>query len=383
MINRKQKALKNIIIAFFSNILIYLLSLFTSKIIKEKLGLDILGLNGVLTNIISILSLTELGVGAAITFALYEPLASQNIELIKSIMAFYKRTYRIIALLVAVIGLLLLPVIPLFIKGSLFSKKYLFIVYLLFLMNSVLSYLLIYKRTLIVADQRNYIVTTVTLFYTYALKIFQLVAVFFTSNYILFLLIQIICTLIYNLIISFICDKLYPFLKAPSKKLDQEYYKYAGLCFRRMTKNFKILGDDFPTYRCSGTSIDIAYKWKCIADKAEVFKTSMLRKHPFPDIKWEKFCQEAIIWFKIAQDKNGLLLCINKGIYICEYLPDGLSANLGEKMTNSSRYSLLWSFTLLSIPYEWKNLKQIYHHLKTIIYLVYKLYFKRFIKHDS
>lgn len=225
MVNRKQKALKNIIIAFFSNILIYLLSLFTSKIIKEKLGLDILGLNGVLTNIISILSLTELGVGSAITFALYEPLVHNNKELIKSIMAFYKRTYRIIALLVAVIGLLLLPVIPLFIKGSLFSKKYLFIVYLLFLMNSVLSYLLIYKRTLIVADQRNYIVTTVTLFYTYALKIFQLVAVYFTSNYILFLLIQIICTLIYNLIISFICDKLYPFLKAPSKKLDQEYYQ--------------------------------------------------------------------------------------------------------------------------------------------------------------
>ena len=206
MANRKQKALKNIIIAFFSNILTYLLSLFTSKIIKEKLGLDILGLNGVLTNIISILSLTELGVGSAITFTLYEPLVHNNKELINSIMAFYKRTYRIIALLVAVIGLLLLPVIPLFIKGSLFSKKYLFIVYLLFLLNSVLSYLLIYKRTLIVADQRNYIVTTVTLFYTYALKIFQLVAVFFTSNYILFLLIQIICTLIYNLIISFICS---------------------------------------------------------------------------------------------------------------------------------------------------------------------------------
>lgn len=225
MANRKQKALKNIIVAFFSNILIYLLSLFASKIIKEKLGLDILGLNGVLTNIISILSLTELGVGAAITFALYEPLAHNNKELIKSIMEFYKKAYRIIAILVAIIGLLVLPLIPLFIKDSVLSKKYLFLVYLLFLVNSVLSYLLIYKRTLIVADQKNYIVTTVTLLYTYALKIFQLVVVTCTSNYILFLLVQIICTLIYNLVISFICDKLYPYLKEPSKKLEQNYYQ--------------------------------------------------------------------------------------------------------------------------------------------------------------
>ena len=166
------------------------------------------------------------------------------------------------------------------------------------------------------------------------------------------------------------------------QSLDNKH-KYAGLCFRRMTKNFKILGDDFPTYRCSGTSIDIAYKWKCIADKAEVFKTSMLRTYPFPDIKSENFCQEAIIWFKIARDKNGLLLCINKGIYVCEYLPDGLSANLSEKMNSNTCYSLLWTLTLLSIPYEWRSLKQIYYHLKTLVYLVYKLVLKRLIKHDS
>ena len=223
MASRKKQTLKNITVAFFSNILIYMLSLFTSRVIKEKLGLDILGLNGVLANVVSILSLTELGVGAAITFALYEPLAHQNRELIKSIMAFYKRAYHYIALAVAVIGLALLPLVPGFIKSTEFSKSYIYIVYVLFLANSVFSYLLVYKRTLIVADQKNYVITTITLVYTYALKIFQLIAVFYTSNYILFLVIQIVCTLVYNLVISFVCDKLYPFLKEKADKLDQEH----------------------------------------------------------------------------------------------------------------------------------------------------------------
>ncbi|MBO5137510.1 MAG: hypothetical protein J6B81_03315 [Spirochaetaceae bacterium] len=223
MASRKKQTLKNITVAFFSNILIYVLSLFTSRVIKERLGLDILGLNGVLANVISILSLTELGVGGAITFALYKPLAHQNRELIKSIMAFYKKAYRIIALAVAVLGLVLLPLVPNFIKSSEFSNKYIYVVYLLFLANSVLSYLLVYKRTLIVADQKNYVITTITLIYTYVLKISQLVAVYFTSNYILFLVIQIVSTLVYNLVISFVCDKLYPFLKEGAEKLPQEH----------------------------------------------------------------------------------------------------------------------------------------------------------------
>ena len=222
MANRKQKTLINIIVAFFSNILIYILSLLTSRVIKQKLGLDILGLNGVLTNMISILSLTELGIGTAITFALYKPLAHNNTELIKSIMAFYKKAYRIIAVIISIIGLSLLPLVPSFIKSSTFSSSYVYLVYCIFLSNSVFSYLLIYKRTLIIADQKNYIISTVTLVYTYLLKIFQLLIVFFTANYVLFLLIQLLFTLIYNIIISLICDKLYPFLKDKANKLNSE-----------------------------------------------------------------------------------------------------------------------------------------------------------------
>ena len=140
--------------------------------------------------------------------------------------------------------------------------------------------------------------------------------------------------------------------------------RYSGLCFRKMTKGssfsenrleYKILGKNFPEYRCSANSIDIAYKWGCDTDKAEIFKTGVLKKNPFPEIKNENFCEEVIVWFKIAKKKNGLLLCINKGIYVCEYLPDGLSANLGDKMKKSPLSSALFCFTMLTIKHEWKK----------------------------
>lgn len=223
--SRKKKSIKNIIFAVVSNFLIYFLSLFTSKVIKENLGLQVLGLNGVLSNVISILSLSEMGIGTAITFALYKPLAENNKGLIKSIMQFYKKAYKIVAITVAALGILLFPFIPIFLKDSSFSKYYIYIVYSLFLLNSILSYLLVYKRTLILADQKNYIISSVTLVYSFILKISQLLVVYFTSNYILFLLIQILCTLIYNLSISKICDKLYPYLKEKAGKITKEVYQ--------------------------------------------------------------------------------------------------------------------------------------------------------------
>lgn len=219
METRKQKSLRNIIIAFISNILVTLLTFFTSRIIKDKLGLEVLGLNGVFSNIISILSLSEMGIGTAITFALYEPLAHNDINLIKSVMQFYKKAYRLVAVAVAVFGIILLPFIHFFVKSKNFSQHYINEVYILFLLNSVISYLLVYKRTLIVADQKNYVVTLLTLIYTFTLKITQLLVVYFTSNYLLFLFINIICTLIYNFSINVTCNKLYPYLL--DKKIDK------------------------------------------------------------------------------------------------------------------------------------------------------------------
>ncbi len=92
---RKAQSIKNITSGFISQILIAFLSLFTTRVIKQSLGFEYLGLNGVFTNIVTFLCLSELGLSSAVTFALYKPLAEKNEELICSLLRFFRNTYRI------------------------------------------------------------------------------------------------------------------------------------------------------------------------------------------------------------------------------------------------------------------------------------------------
>lgn len=214
--SRTSQSIKNIISGIGSQLVLAFLSLFTTRIIKTHLGFEYLGLNGVFTNIISFLSLTELGIGSAIVFALYKPLAEKDEELITGLMQFYKKAYSVIAVVVLFIGLLLIPFLPKIVKSEL-PFNYILIVYFLFLINSVLSYLLAYKQSLISADQKNYIITTYSLCFSIVSKILQLVVVILTNNYLLFLLISIVSTFLLNFLLAKKTDKIYPFIKNKKK----------------------------------------------------------------------------------------------------------------------------------------------------------------------
>lgn len=217
IMSRTEQSIKNIISGLMSQIVLAIITLFTTKIIKENLGFEYLGLNGVFTNIISFLNLTELGIGSAIVFALYKPLAERNEDMIVSLMHFYKKAYYVIASIILILGLLLLPFIPKIVKSDL-PNKYTVFVYLLFLLNTVTSYLFTYKQSLITADQKNYIITTYTMFFSIFSKMLQLIVVIVWKNYILFLLVNIISLFLLNFFLSRKTDKLYPYLRYLEKK---------------------------------------------------------------------------------------------------------------------------------------------------------------------
>ena len=115
-----------------------------------------------LSALIPFMSLTELGIGNAIVFALYKPLAENDNKLICILINFYKKAYRIISLVVFIIGIIILPFLQFFVNTTL-SMNYVRGVFLLFVFNSSVSYLLSYKRSIIFADQKNYIITLFTL----------------------------------------------------------------------------------------------------------------------------------------------------------------------------------------------------------------------------
>lgn len=125
---------------------------------------------------------------------------------------------------------------------------------------------------------------------------------------------------------------------------------YAGLCLRKIhIKNDETFGKKFPLQKFDSNSLDLAFTLGIIGDKAIIFQTHVLEQYPFPELSGERFVPEALIWYRIAH--SGLLLrCIDKGIYRCEYLPDGLSKNFRSNLKNNPRGFLL--FYLETLGYK-------------------------------
>lgn len=204
---------KNATFGLASQLINIILSFISRTVFIHILGVEYLGINGLFTNILMLLSFAELGIGNAIIYGMYKPLATKDKEKIKSLMALYAKAYKTIGLVVFVAGLFVIPFMDYIIKDVPNIKENITLIYILFLLNTSLSYLFVYKKSIITADQKNYIV----LFYQQLFRIGQTLAqIFFlwlTGEYIIFLIIQILTTLLDNIYVSRKADEMYPFLK--------------------------------------------------------------------------------------------------------------------------------------------------------------------------
>lgn len=151
---RTENSIKNLIYAFVGQAIGIVVSLITRFIFIRFLSQEYLGIDGLFTNILSILSLVELGIGPAMTFSLYKPLAEKDEKKISALMNLYKNSYNIVGGLIIVIGILIMPLLPLFIN-EMPNINNTNAIYILFVLNSGFSYFYAYKRSLIIADQRN------------------------------------------------------------------------------------------------------------------------------------------------------------------------------------------------------------------------------------
>ena len=193
-----------------------LLNFINRTVFIKCLSAEYLGVNGLFTNIITILSLAELGFGEAIVYSMYKPLAGHDDYKLKSLMDLYASIYKIIGCVVGVLGILVIPFLDVLIKDKP-NIPNITIIYLLFLLNSVSSYFFTYKRSIIIADQRRYIYSKYQLVFALIKVAAQIIILYLTRNFIIYLLIQILCTLAENISISLCANKLYPFLKSKEK----------------------------------------------------------------------------------------------------------------------------------------------------------------------
>ena len=222
---RVKNAAINSIFSFVQKIVETVLSFIYRTIFIQILGVTYLGVNGLFTNIFSVLSLMELGVGSSIIFLLYKPLAQKQTEKIKTFMKFYSSMYRGIALGIFVIGMMLIPFLPYIVKSEVEIPD-LVPIYILMLLNTVSSYLFAYKRSILEADQKAYYNSINYSIFNIINTVARLIVLVITKNFLLCLAVQIIVSLLSNIEISLRVNKMYPYLKEKNvKKLDKRHLK--------------------------------------------------------------------------------------------------------------------------------------------------------------
>lgn len=219
---RIDKAIKNSVVGIISFILITLATFVSRRVFANMLGAEYLGLLGLFTDILAMISLSEMGIFAISVFYLYKPLAENNYKEVNRVLSFSKRVYNYIALIVLIVGLGMMFFIGKIAKGTIPINNVRWY-YLLSVINSVVSYLLYYKQTLLVADQKNFVISIIHGLCKLSAIVLQVMVLTVFKSFYGYLLVQIIITMAENISCSIIVGKKYPYVhEKSSEKLDKD-----------------------------------------------------------------------------------------------------------------------------------------------------------------
>ena len=201
-----------------SQFALLILGFFSQRAMNLYMGAELVGMNGVISNVINILSVTELGISTAIVYHLYGAIARKDEHEIASLMNLYRKAYHIFAVIIFAAGMVLLPFIHLFMKNNSYPLTYIRILYAMWLLRTVLSYLLTYRKSLLIADQKEYIASIAGLILNITSYGAIILLVTYTQRYLTALAFNIVVEVLLNLWISWYVEKKYPFLHEMRKE---------------------------------------------------------------------------------------------------------------------------------------------------------------------
>lgn len=187
---RVKRSAQNMVTGFLYQAITLILSFVSRTVFIQVLGKEYLGLNGIFSDVLTLLSMADLGFNTAMAYSFYKPLADRDEGRLVSLVTFYKKIYNVIALAVLTLGLLCIPFLK-FIVNTEQDIPLMEVYYLFALANVVISYLFVYKTTLLTADQKNYKVVSINIVISTAKVLLQIVLLWLTKNYILYLAIGV------------------------------------------------------------------------------------------------------------------------------------------------------------------------------------------------
>ena len=206
MASRTKNTYLNIALGYIAQFGILILSFVGRKIFLHFLSTEYLGINGLYSNILSILSFAELGLDSAVVFALYKPVADGDVKLASSLVRYFKKIYFILGGAILTIGLSIIPLLPHIINSDLLIKD-LVLYYLLFLINVIVSYFTAHKIAVLSAYQEYRVHRIITLIINLLLQVAHIVILLIFKNYYAYVITSVVSTLLTNVCISVICSK--------------------------------------------------------------------------------------------------------------------------------------------------------------------------------
>ena len=211
--DRAEPMKKNLKFAMAGELLLAAVKLLSRRVFVVLMGKEYLGLNGLFTDVLSMLSLAELGFGVSVTYSLYRPVACGDREMIKSLMGLYRRFYRGVGLEVFGLGLCLIPFLGFFVKEMPGDIPHIPFFYVLNLANTSISYFFSYKSTLLFVYQKKYIETGIRAAVSLAAAGAQMAVLYLTGNYLYYLYLAIAATVVQNLAVTVKANRMFPYLR--------------------------------------------------------------------------------------------------------------------------------------------------------------------------
>ena len=245
---KSSAALKNSASAMVGNAVNILAKFVAQRVFVQVLGIQFLGLNGILSNVISALNIVELGISSAIIYNLYEPIKKHDVKTVKSLLQFYRKAYNIIALITTVAGIAIMPFLHLIVREPVDGVN-MYFAYLLSLLGTVASYLLSYRQSVLYATENGRITTNVQTICNVISLTIQATLLLITQNYYLYLAVAPIMFIVKNVILHIIAGKKYPVIRGKDvtkldKAIEKDIFKKMRALFIHKVSSFIIFSTD-------------------------------------------------------------------------------------------------------------------------------------------
>lgn len=233
---RSEYTVLNMASGFGGYIVNFLVGIASRMVFTRVFSAEYLGITGLFSNVLGMLSLAELGIGSAIVYALYKPIAENNKGKIASLVKFYGKCYRVIAVVVLIIGLAVIPFFDFIITDPPAVKEDLRILYLISLFNTVSGYFFAYRHSLLQAAQKTYIINITSNVIIVVQNIIQILLMLFVGEYIVYSLVIAFFSMLTNLIVAEIAKRQYPYIKGKkAEPLEKQEKKSIAANVRALT----------------------------------------------------------------------------------------------------------------------------------------------------